>query len=160
LVNQIAWSANSARRAWKELGSANNIYTRQIEEVNGSGAGRGRDLWGVGIDFVAGGSAVDGITGVLVDDFEGSRFCDVKIFESRFLDRTFLDDKSRSIGIFLPNGDWVSFFHHQSILGTIDGGIDSQGKDMLMVGGEDLIVDDGAVGNGLFVHGFVDWLGW
>jgi len=112
----------------------------------------------MGIDFVACGTAVDGVTGVLVDDFEGSGFGDVEVFEPWFLDGAFLDDEACAKGVFFADGNGVSFFYEERILLSVDGGIDSQGEDMLMVSREDLIVNDGTVGTALFVHGFVDGL--
>ena len=46
----------------------------------------------------------------------------------------------------------MSFFHGKSVLMAVDGGINSQGEDMLMVCRENLIVDDRAVWRTLFVQ--------
>jgi len=112
-----------------------------------------------GVDFVACRTTVDGVTSVLVDDFEGSGFSDIKIFEPWFLDGTFLEDKACAEGVVFADGNGMGFFHNKSILLAVDGGINSQRKDMLMMCCEDLIVDDSAVWKTLFVHGFMDGLG-
>jgi hypothetical protein len=111
------------------------------------------------VDFVACWAAVDGVAGVLVDDFEGSGFCDVEIFEAWFVDGALFDDEAGAVGILFAYGDGVSFFDLQCIFVSIDGRIDSQGEDMLMVSCKDLIMDHSSVRDDLVVHGFVNGLG-
>ena len=76
----------------------------------------------------------------------------------RFLNDTFLDNEAGSVRIILSDRDRVSFFHEEGILCSVDGGINSQGKDVLMMRREDLIVNHGSVRNAFFVHGSVDGL--
>jgi hypothetical protein len=111
------------------------------------------------VKLVASWATVDGVLGVLVDDLERTRLGDIQIFKARFLDHTLLNDEPGAIRILLAHGNRMSLFYQQGVLEPIDSRVNSEGKDVLMMSGQDLIVDNGAVGRALGVEGLVDGLG-
>lgn len=111
--------------------------------VEGVGVGE-HFLEGRGVDFVADSFAVDGVAGGLVEDFEGAAGVVVGVEAGRLFDRGFRDGVADAVGVEVGDGHGMDFVVDEAVGVAVDGGVDAQGEDVLVVDGEDAGVDDGA----------------
>lgn len=113
-------------------------------------------LEGRGVDFVADRFAVDGVAGGFVEDFEAAARVVVGVEAGRFGDGGFRDGVADAVGVEVGDGHGVHFVVDEAVGVAVDGGVDAQREDVLVVDGEDAGVDDGAPGD---FDVFVDGLG-
>lgn len=113
-------------------------------------------LEGGGVDLVADGLAVDGVADGGVLDLEGSVDVVVDVDAAGFLDHRFFHHVARSLWVQCRARHGVGFVVDESIVVPVDGGVDTEGEDVLVVGREHAWVDDCAPRD---LETFVDGLG-
>ena len=108
------------------------------------------------MDLVADRFAVDGVAGGVVENLEGAGRVEIGIQAGGVRDGGLLDGIANPVGVELGEGHWVNFVVNETVGVPIDGRVDTEGEDVLMVDGEDARVDDGAP---WYFNTFVDGLG-
>ena len=123
------------------------------------GGGREEGLEGGGVDLVGDGFGVDGVEGVGVLDLEDAVRGGGEIEAGGVGDERFFDVVARAVRVPVGrDGVGVRFVVDEAVQRAVEHGVDAQGEDVLVVGGEDARVDDGAEGDADLVEGVVDGL--
>lgn len=108
------------------------------------------------MDFVGDWFVVDGVERLRVLDFEGSVDVPVLVETAGFFDDGFVDGVTYAVGVEVGAGHWVSFVVDDAVEGSVEHGVDAEGEDVLVVGGENAWVNNGTPWDG---DSFVDGLG-
>lgn len=120
--------------------------------------GRVRDhfLEGRGVDAVADRFAVDGVAGGFVEDLEGAGGVGVGVEAGGFPDGGFRDGVADAVRVEVGEGHGVDFVVDEAVGVPVDGRVDAEGEDVLVVDGQDAGVDDCAP---WYFDAFVNGLG-
>lgn len=108
------------------------------------------------VDLVCHGLAIDWIADPSVLDLEGTVGIDVEIVTARLLNQSLLRVVACAVGVEFGARHWEGFVVDEAVAVAVEHGVYAQGEDVLVVGGEDAWVDDGAPGD---FQAFVDGLG-
>lgn len=123
-------------------------------EVEGGRVGE-HLLEGRGVDLVGDGLAVDGVGDRRVLDLEGAVDVVVEVVAAGRGDGRAVHRVADAVGVEVAAGHGVRFLVDEAVAGSVDHGVDAEGKDVLVVGGEDAGMDDGSPWDG---EPFVDGL--
>ncbi len=96
------------------------------------------------VDLVADGFAVDGVPGGFVQDFEGAGGVVVCVEAGGLLDGGFRDGVADSVRVKFRDAHGVNFVVDEAVGVAVDGWVDAEREDVLVVDGEDARVDDGS----------------
>ncbi len=108
------------------------------------------------VDFVGDWFSVDGVADGGVLDLEDAVGVRVEVEARGDFDEGFLDGVADAVGVEGRAGHGVAFFVDEAVRVAVDGWVDAEREDVLVVGGEDARVDNGAPGDG---DAFIDGLG-
>lgn len=111
--------------------------------VKGVGV-RDHFLEGRGVDLVADGLAVDWVPGGFVENLEGAGGVGVGVQAGGRVHRPLRDGVADAVGVEVGEGHGVDFVVDEAVGVAVDGRVDAEGEDVLVVDGEDAGVDDGA----------------
>ena len=107
------------------------------------------------VDLVRDGLAVDGIAHVRVLDLERAVRVRVEVVAAGRLDERLAREVARAVRVEVRARHGVRFVVDQAVAVALEHGVDAQGEDVLVVGGQDARVHDGAPGD---VEAVVDGL--
>ena len=105
-------------------------------------------LEGRGVDFVGDGFVVDWVADGGVLDLEDAVGVVVDFEAGGCGHEGFVDGVADAVRVEVGAGHGDGFFVDEAVRVPVDGGVDAEGEDVLVVGGEDAGVDDGAPGDG------------
>lgn len=96
------------------------------------------------VDFVGDGLVVDGVADVDVLNFEGAVGVGVEVVAAGLRDEGFFGVVACAVGVEVAAGHRESIVVYEAVGVAVDGGVDAEGEDVLVVGCQDSWVDDSA----------------